>query len=47
MITLWAIATTGPLCYIMNKFDFLRIEKGIEIIGLDIAEFGGVNKDFV
>lgn len=42
---LWVASTSSTLFYIMKRLGFLRIDKTIEIIGMDIAEMGGLSEE--
>jgi ammonia channel protein AmtB len=44
-ILVWVSITTFIIFYTLKKLDLFRIEKSIEIIGLDIAEMGGVPEE--
>ena len=41
----WVVATTLPIFLFIKKIGFFRIDKTIEIIGLDIAEMGGMSEE--
>lgn len=41
----WVGVTSSLFFYTMKRLGLLRIDKAIEIIGLDIAEMGGVGED--
>jgi Amt family ammonium transporter len=41
----WVGTTASITFYIMNRLGFLRVDKAIEIIGLDIAEMGGLSEE--
>ena len=38
----WVATTSSIFFYTMKRLGFLRVDKAIEIIGLDIAEAGGL-----
>lgn len=44
-IIVWVSFWSILLFYTLNKFGLLRVPKEIEIMGLDIAEMGGVSED--
>jgi ammonium transporter, Amt family len=44
-IFLWVAATSSALFLIMKKLGYLRIDRTIEIIGMDIAELGGLSEE--
>jgi ammonia channel protein AmtB len=41
----WASVCSILFFLLMKKLNLLRIEKEIEIIGLDVAELGGLSDD--
>ena len=41
----WSSVFSISFFLLMKKFDMLRIGKEIEIIGIDIAELGGLTDD--
>jgi Amt family ammonium transporter len=41
----WVSATSSLFFYTMKRLGLFRIDKSIELIGLDIAEMGGVSED--
>lgn len=41
----WVTACSFPYFYIMRRTGRLRLDKNIEIVGLDIAELGGVSEE--
>lgn len=41
----WTSACTIPFFLIMKKLGLLRIAKEIEIIGIDVAELGGLTDE--
>ena len=41
----WVSVLSGAYFYTMKRFGFLRLDKAVEIIGLDIAELGGVSNE--
>lgn len=41
----WTSACTIPFFLIMKRFGLLRIAKEIEIIGIDVAELGGLTDE--
>jgi ammonia channel protein AmtB len=41
----WASVCSIIFFTLMKKLNLLRIEKEIEIIGLDVAELGGLSDD--
>lgn len=45
VILLWTAVTTFIVFYTLKRLDLLRVDKSIEVIGLDIAEMGGVPED--
>ena len=44
-IAVWVTVITLPFFLLMKKFNLLRVPKEIEVVGLDIAELGGVSED--
>jgi ammonium transporter, Amt family len=44
-VVAWVGTTSSLFFYVMKRLGLLRIDKAIEIIGLDIAEMGGVGED--
>ena len=45
VIALWTAALSTGYFLIMKRLDKFRIDETIEIIGLDIAEMGGLSKN--
>jgi ammonia channel protein AmtB len=41
----WVAITSSTFFFIMKKLGFFRVDTAIEIIGLDIAEMGGVSEE--
>ena len=41
----WVSALSIPIFLTLNKFGLFRVPKEVEIMGLDIAELGGVNQE--
>ena len=41
----WTAATSSTFFYILKRLNLFRIDKAIEIIGLDMAEMGGVGEE--
>ena len=39
----WTASTTSLFFYIMKRLGLLRVDKSIELMGIDIAEMGGVS----
>jgi len=39
----WVSALSIPIFLILNRLGLFRVPKEVEIMGLDIAELGGVN----
>jgi len=44
-VIVWVSITSSIFFYVMKRLGLLRIDKAIEIIGIDIAEMGGVSED--
>jgi Amt family ammonium transporter len=44
VIFAWVTAISFPYFYVMKIYGKLRLSKSIEIVGLDIAEMGGVSE---
>ena len=41
----WVSLTSSLFFFAMKKLGLLRIDKAIEIVGIDIAEMGGVSEE--
>lgn len=41
----WTAATSCAFFYLMKRLGYLRIDRTIEMIGLDIAEMGGLSNE--
>ena len=41
----WVGGTSSIIFYILKRLGLLRVDQAIEIIGLDIAEMGGLSED--
>ena len=41
----WVAFMSSLIFYIIKRFGLLRVDKAIELIGLDIAEMGGLSED--
>ena len=44
-VLIWTALTSSAFFYTMKRLGLLRIDPTIEIIGLDIAEMGGLSED--
>jgi len=42
---LWVGLVSSCIFYIMNRLKLLRVDEAIELIGLDIAEMGGLSDE--
>jgi hypothetical protein len=41
----WVSLTSSIIFYTMKRLGLFRVDKAIELIGLDIAEMGGLSDD--
>jgi len=41
----WVGLTSSTIFYTLKRLGLLRVDKAIELIGLDIAEMGGLSED--
>ena len=41
----WVSFTSSTIFYTLKRLGLLRVDKAIELIGLDIAEMGGLSED--